>query len=281
MVELLNKTPKVIILIISIFLVIVIGYADFLTGYEFAWSIFYFIPIYFSAWYGKKSLSILIAILSGISWLIADIYSGHPYSNIIIPYFNGLVRTTTFLLFALLFSKIKEISQKEKELARRDFLTGLLNSRGFYEYLNNEIERFKRYKSPFTIVYMDIDNFKQLNDNIGHLKADEIIREIAREIRKHFRSADIIARLGGDEFCFLLVETDYQKAKLAMDKLKDKLLSFVSDKNLPITFSYGVATFENDLSIKNLTPEEVVKIADDLMYESKKNGKNKITHKVY
>jgi diguanylate cyclase (GGDEF)-like protein len=213
--------------------------------------------------------------------LIADIYSGHPYSNIIIPYFNGLVRTTTFLLFALLFSKIKEISQKEKELARRDFLTGLLNSRGFYEYLNNEIERFKRYKSPFTIVYMDIDNFKQLNDNIGHLKADEIIREIAREIRKHFRSADIIARLGGDKFCFLLVETDYQKAKLAMDKLKDKLLSFVSDKNLPITFSYGVATFENDLSIKNLTPEEVVKIADDLMYESKKNGKNKITHKVY
>jgi diguanylate cyclase (GGDEF)-like protein len=279
--ELLNKTPKVIILIISIFLVIVIGYLDFLTGYEFAWSIFYFIPIYFSAWYGKKSISILIAILSGISWLIADIYSGHPYSNIIIPYFNGLVRTTTFLLFALLFSKIKEISQKEKELARRDFLTGLLNSRGFYEYLNNEIERFKRYKIPFTIVYMDIDNFKQLNDNIGHLKADEIIREIAREIRNHFRSADIIARLGGDEFCFLLVETDYQKAKLAMDKLKDKLLSFVSDKNLPITFSYGVATFENDLSIKNLTPEEVVKIADDLMYESKKNGKNKITHKVY
>jgi diguanylate cyclase (GGDEF)-like protein len=281
MVELLNKTPKVIILIISIFLVIVIGYTDFLTGYEFAWSIFYFIPIYFSAWYGKKSISILIAILSGISWLIADIYSGHPYSNIIIPYFNGLVRTTTFLLFALLFSKIKEISQKEKELARRDFLTGLLNSRGFYEYLNNEIERFKRYKSPFTIVYMDIDNFKQLNDNIGHLKADEIIREIAREIRNHFHSADIIARLGGDEFCFLLVETDYQKAKLAMDKLKDKLLSFVSDKNLPITFSYGAATFENDLSIKNLTPEEVVKIADDLMYESKKNGKNKITHKVY
>jgi diguanylate cyclase (GGDEF)-like protein len=262
-------------------LVIVIGYADFLTGYEFAWSIFYFIPIYFSAWYGKKSISILIAILSGIIWLIADIYSGHPYSNIIIPYFNGLVRTTTFLLFAFLFSKIKEISQKEKELARRDVLTGLLNSRGFYEYLNNEIERFKRYKSPFTIVYMDIDNFKQLNDTIGHLEADKIIKEIACEIRNHFRSADIIARLGGDEFCFLLVETDYQKAKLAMDKLKDKLLSFVSDKNLPITFSYGVATFENDLSIKNLIPYEVVKIADDLMYESKKNGKNKITHKVY
>jgi len=281
MLEFLNKSPKIIKLIIPIFLVIVIGYADFLTSYEISWEILYFISIFFSAWYDGKNTSILIAILSGISWLIANIYSRHSSPNQMILFFNALGMTITFIFFALLFSKIRKILRNERRLVRRDFLTGLLNSKGFYEYLENEIERFKRYKSPFTVVYMDIDNFKQLNDRIGHLEADKIIKEIAYRIRSYFYSVDTVARLGGDEFGFLLVKVNSKKSKLIMERLKDKLLQFVNNKNLPITFSYGVATFESDLSIKDLSPTELVKIADDLMYKSKKNGKNRITYKVY
>jgi len=213
---------------------------------------------------------------------VTDIHAGHPYSKAIIPFVNATIRTITFVLFSFLFSRIKKLLNELKKLSITDHLTGLLNSRGLYLFnLEIEIERFRRYRHPFTVVYIDIDNFKQVNDTMGHLAGDEIIKQVACEFKKNLRLTDVIARVGGDEFVFLMRETSSKEARLVMKRLKQVMLKFVNDKNVPITFSYGVATFEKGLSIKNFTLEDFIRTADKLMYNSKRSGKNKITHKIY
>jgi diguanylate cyclase (GGDEF)-like protein len=258
-------------------LIAIIGLIDYLTGHELAFSELYIIPIALISWCMERKFRHWAAILSAVVWLTADLSTGFPYSQPFIPIWNTLIRMALFFMITWLFSTLKISMAREKELARIDYLTGAANSRCFKELLQAEIDRYQRYEHPFALAYIDLDNFKSVNDRFGHSAGDEVLRAVVNSAKKHLRKTDVIARLGGDEFALLLPETSPEFARSAIAKIQGYLLDEMRRSNWPVTFSIGVLTCGKTPS----TPDELVKIADELMYVVKRNEKNAINYAAY
>ncbi len=170
-------------------------------------------------------------------------------------------------------NQINLVLQREKELARTDALTGLANRRAFYEALRAERSRASRYGRPITLAYVDLDNFKRVNDTLGHAIGDELLVCVADLLRSNLRMSDSVGRLGGDEFALLLPETGPQHAEGLLKKLAAVLNAAMQAQKWPVTFSIGAAAF-----LDNPPPmEEMIRTADELMYSVKKSGKNRVS----
>lgn len=278
-IEYLSKKSRLSLIILCVAFVIFLGVINYLIGPDFSFLVFYLIPVFWAAWFAGRWVGIVISIASAIVWLTA--YSmATSFSYSFSTYWNMAVRLVLFLLFSYTFTNMKNIAIKldrEKMLARTDYLTGVANRRSFFEFANIEIERASRYKHHFTVVYMDIDNFKAINDTSGHTVGDSILRSVGKTIKNISRSSDLIARVGGDEFVILLPESDYQSAKVAINKIHAKLSEMAQHNGWPITFSFGVVTFASTPS----SVDEMVKKADDLMYSAKNAGGNLVRHEVF
>ena len=272
----LDKIPKIVIPVIGVSLVMLLGAIDHLTGYEISFSIFYLLPVAFVSWFDKRSHAVIVCILSAATWLWADITSGHIYAQPAIPVWNSIMRLGFFLMATFSLSAMKELLDKEQTFARNDFLTGVANSRAFNEIAKIEIDRSVRFSRPFTIAYIDIDNFKQVNDTLGHSQGDKLLQSVAKTIIANTRSIDIVSRLGGDEFAILFPESNEENAKTAINKVQKELLSSVTNDKWPVTFSIGVVT-----CYKSCNLDELIKEADNLMYTVKASGKNGIEYKIH
>jgi len=272
----LEKIPKTAILVISVALVMILGVIDNLTGYEISFSIFYLLPVVLVSWFDKRSHAVIISILSAVMWLWADIYSGHIYSHPAIHVWNSIIILGFFLMAAFSLLEIKKLLENDHTFARTDFLTGVANSRAFYYSAQIEIDRSVRFSRPFTVAYIDIDNFKQVNDTLGHLQGDNLLQSVAKTIKDNIRSIDIVARLGGDEFAILFSETNEENAKTAINKVQRELLSIVKNNDWPVTFSIGAVTCYESCNL-----DELIKEVDKLMYTVKERGKNGIEYKIH
>jgi len=264
-------------LLIGFTLIGLIGLLDYLTGYELAFSAFYVLPIALITWLTNRTLGLVSSITSALVWFGADTATGHLYSNLFIPYWNTLIRLAFFTIITLLLSALRTSHQNQRELARIDNLTGAVNSRFFYDLAQMELDRFRRFGRPFTLAYLDIDNFKVVNDQFGHSTGDQVLRNVVSSIRGNLRKTDVVGRLGGDEFLLLLPGTDQEPAKAALSKIQSALSEKMQDNNWPITFSIGVVTC---LAAPEKV-EELVRMADELMYSAKRKGKNSIEFSTY
>jgi diguanylate cyclase (GGDEF)-like protein len=254
-----------------------VGVIDHITGPELFVSIFYLLPIFLVTWFTERWMGVTISIVSAITWLITDFTAGHAYSYPAIPYWNMIVRLGTFLIMTLILSALKKALEHEKELARTDPLTGVANGRYFITLADMEINRARRYKHSFTVVYIDLDNFKTVNDQFGHSTGDALLRSVAHTIRNNIRATDIVGRLGGDEFAILLPETGPEPAEVITRKVQKVNLDVMHKNEWPVTFSIGVVTFLGPPS----TVDEMLKISDGVMYAAKKNGKNAIKYEIF
>jgi len=171
---------------------------------------------------------------------------------------------------------VKNVLEDEKDSARKDFLTGIANRRSFFELAGIETKRSGRYKTPLTTIYLDLDNFKTINDQFGHHIGDEVLCSVSKTIKRNIRSIDTVARLGGDEFAILLPETGAKSADVVSRKIQKELLDIMETNGWPVTFSMGVATYKKATGNFN----EIIKKADGLMYSVKQHGKNMIKHEV-
>ncbi len=175
--------------------------------------------------------------------------------------------------------KIQELCKLCEELhnqASFDFLTGLYNRRFFEKELEINVERAIRERSVFSLILMDLDHFKRVNDKYGHLTGDEVLKGVAALIKRNIRKIDIPARYGGEEFAIILPGTSSEGALSAANRLKQELASlrFGPKKNpFSITASMGVATYRPR---SNISAHEFLQEVDRLLYRAKESGRNKI-----
>lgn len=187
--------------------------------------------------------------------------------------------TDAELDFLNLFSKqielaitIADLFQAVKNQAVTDPLTGLYNRRHFEEFLKKEATRAERMKQPFTIISLDLDYLKQINDKYGHSYGDSAIKEVAEVLKKNARSIDVAARMGGEEFNIILPGVDSKGGLIAAERIRKAISECKLRKVGKITASIGVATFlEHSDKI-----DELLEITDQAMYMAKRNGRNQV-----
>ena len=176
-----------------------------------------------------------------------------------------LARTRTLLEF-------KAYLDVCEEAAFTDHLTGLANRRRFERQLEREVARMERYGHPFSLLMIDIDSFKDLNDSFGHDAGDDAIRRLSKVLREGTRGIDLAARIGGEEFAVLLVETSKQGGSEVAERLRAAIKVLEIPKARHITASFGVAECPTDAH----TAAEVLKAADVALYEAKRNGRDRV-----
>gem|GEM_PF-1180806 len=176
-----------------------------------------------------------------------------------------------------LISEIEKAKKELEELAITDPLTGLFNRRYLMFKLKEEFLRSIRYNKTFSLIILDLDKFKDINDTFGHEEGDELLRFISNKLKGAVRATDIVARFGGDEFVVLLPEAN----KIEAVALADRIRSGSFKENLPYKYrivsgSFGVATFRPD---KSLSSElDLLKLADSALYRSKRLGRDRVSH---
>jgi len=170
--------------------------------------------------------------------------------------------------------------EKLKFLAYSDPLTGLLNRRAMENALKREFNREKRYRRMLSVVFIDLDDFKSVNDVHGHDIGDELLKYVASQLLDISRDTDVVARFAGDEFIVILPEASAVSTKILMNRLKDYFLSHplnTPETSIPVSISFGVASTE-DKSIKN--PAMLLKKADEMLYKAKAARKKKPFRKI-
>jgi diguanylate cyclase (GGDEF)-like protein len=254
-----------------------LGLIDYATGNELNISLFYLIPIALVTWAVDHKTGLFLSFLSGLTLLGAEIAAGQIYSHSLFYFLNTLVRTAFYVVVVYLVTELQKSRKEEQLAARTDYITGAVNARYFNELLQMEISRIRRYPHPITLVYVDIDNFKLVNDLFGHKVGDEVLRFIATELKSQLRVTDTVARLGGDEFVLLLPSTRQPEARLVVSKVYANLMEKMRQKNWPVTFSMGAVSCE----FSPYSAEQLVNMADELMYEVKNSTKNDIRFRTW
>lgn len=271
-----KRAPKTITEL-SLVLILVLGVVHYVLGETVTIAPLYIFPTLFSSWYGSKTTGMVSAFLSTLVFVVLE-----TAFNRVVPAFYELLffsapYLAAYMLLAVLIINFRDVHRMEVYAADTDNLTGLHSARSFYAELANELLRSKRYDHPFSLAYLDVDNFKSINDSLGHAAGDKLLKEVANCLISSLRATDVIARLGGDEYACLLPETNQEKARLAFLKTVDLLKRRMAKNKWNVSFSIGVMTFEN-------LPEdmkEAIDLADKLMYSVKNDHKDNVAYQVY
>ena len=262
---------------ISIGLLAAIVLGDLATGFELSLSSLYLVPVaLITLGFGMRA-GMSMALLAYGSWIGVNSAGALERSVTAYVFWEGGIRFATAGAFVILIDKLKRTMEREMRRSRRDPLTRLPNRRAFFEALDDALKRARRYRRSISIAYIDLDNFKQLNDTQGHHAGDRALRAVAATMLHHVRQVDVPARLGGDEFAVAYIETSAAAGLKAVNLLRDRLTEVSERHDWGVTFSIGLASFETVPD----SVEAMIDAADHLMYEVKQHGKGSIRHQVY
>jgi diguanylate cyclase (GGDEF)-like protein len=258
--------------LVAIGLMALVGYLNFHAGFFITLSMFYLFPILLGAIWVSVRFGLVLCFAASFLWVWSEIATGRPYGAAWSVIWNWLTRGAVFAAFCVLL----EMFLRERRQSLQDPLTGIANRRWFVIFAAQEIRRFRRYHQPFTALYLDCDDFKSVNDRLGHTGGDRLIRDIASTLSKLVRSSDCVARLGGDEFGVLLLQTEPDKAQMTAEKLRRELRSSLEKLGWRVSFSIGAVTY---LSAPG-SVDDILRASDACMYGAKKRGKNSVYHEI-
>jgi diguanylate cyclase (GGDEF)-like protein len=266
-----SKIYKFTIRFLIVVFVAIVGYFDHLSGTELAFSFFYLIPVAAAAWWQNRTFSLAVAFLCAVtSWMVEAISGFSLYQNHSFAIWNALLRLGIFIFFVFLLDSLKNKVMKLADLAHEDPNTGILNARGFYETGRQLLEKSQGQGFPVALAYLDLDDFKQVNDSRGHLEGDRFLKLVAHTLSTGFSKNITAGRLGGDEFALFIFGLMTPQIDQFFQKLRSNLNSRIQSEGFSVTFSIGVT-----IHVEPPTDlEALVHEADSLMYEAKRSGKN-------
>lgn len=262
-----GKRPLLTVCFLSLFAV---GYVDSITTPEIPLALFYLPPIGLAAWAGGTGWGSVASLVATSLWYLSEIAYGRTFSSPYVTAWIAITRTGFFLVVAWLVSSLHRVLRAEWEHARTDPMTGIANARYFRERVRGEIERCERYAGVMTLVYIDLDRFKEINDRLGHLAGDNLLRSVAEQLQLQLRSTDCVGRLGGDEFGILLPETGSADAEMLLARLAPRIRTALDSIAGEVTASIGIVTcLEPPESV-----DAIIGMADEVMYTVKRGGRN-------
>lgn len=251
--------------------VLAIGVLDYFSGAELRVFPLYYAPISLVAWFHGRTGAAILASLSTVTWLTANYLAGLQFSSALVWVANTLLHGASFAFAGIVVAMLRAALGRERGLSRSDPLTSLLNTRAFYEEAERTLAHCRRQGRPVTIAYIDLDNFKDVNDALGHRAADDLLRQFGKLLRTSLRPSDLTARLGGDEFAILLPETGPQQGEATLTRIHS-LLAHRFAPTAEMTSSIGAVTFMT----APVYVEEMVHQADIRRYAAKNQGRNRI-----
>jgi len=233
------------------------------------WLVVFLIGVFLSLKPAHINLFILL-ILIGMIILAADnlwmLYSSNELQ------FASVFRwANAFFNISIATLLIQRIGLLQQHNATTDALTGILNRHALYPALNQELERSARYARPFSIILFDVDEFKNINDDFGHLEGDKVLRELSKLVSGMLRKTDCVGRWGGEEFLLILPETETAEAQILAERIREKIEETHFLEKYYITSSFGVAAYRSGQTL-----EILLECADKSLYQAKNNGRNQV-----
>ncbi len=269
-----STSEKIFVSAAAVAFTLCLGVLDHVTGDEISSAFFYLLPVSAVAWFVGANAGIVFSLLSAGIWEAANWPEVAGRAQLAIAVWNGGSRLGFFIVVTLLLSRLRLDMARQESLARTDALTGLLNRRAIEERGALETARARRHGSPLAVAYLDLDDFKTVNDRHGHAEGDAVLRTVARTLLAGVREVDAVARLGGDEFCILFPDTEQAEARETVDRLHASLTDALAARDWPVTASWGVAVAEGSRPRFSA----LLRTADSLMYEAKSAGRNVIRY---
>ena len=250
--------------------IVFVGMLDLATGVEVRVYPLYFLPLSVGAWTMGRRGAWTGSVLAAVAWYVSNRLAGLSYTNQVTWLWNLAAQTFAFSTVSLLIARMRHLLDFEEASARTDALTGLDNRRAFYERLEQVTALARRHAHPITIAYLDLDNFKSVNDLLGHRRGDDLLRTVAQTLRTALRMSDRAARVGGDEFVVCLPETGEAGARVVLNRVFESLTAAIHAPGCSVSVSIGAVAWSKPPA----TVENMMLAADELMYDVKRAGKN-------
>ena len=236
---------------------------------------FFLIPVASVGWFaGSRACGYTAALVTAVVSVVVAVEAANAPVGATVA--SGVARLILYLIVLAFLGAMRAMQVERDREASTDHLTGACNARSFRALALVEVDRARRHHRELSLAYVDVDDFKAINDGLGHTEGDRVLLEVSHVMRSLVRRIDTVARLGGDEFVVLLPETDASQSRVVVDRLRVELARLRTTDDGPVPCSIGLVTFVD--APRSL--QELVDAADELMYAAKNKGKNRVEQAV-
>ena len=267
----LPGVPKCWIVLFSLLWVAVVAVIDVFVSNTIPIMVFYLPPVAVICWTLNLRAAIVLSMICCFLWILDEVLAPSEADDLLMYWVSG-VHFAFFVVVVTVLSRLRRAHDYATREALTDRLTDLPNGRAFTEACDRAIANSLRSKLPLTVALIDCDSFKEVNDTLGHVEGDRLLKTLAHAMRGSLRSGDMLARLGGDEFGLLLPMTTQSEAEVVVKRLQALADQTMKEHDWSVTLSIGVVSYDMPPS----TVIAAITRADERMYATKRAGKNAI-----
>lgn len=230
------------------------------------------IPVVCVGWFASTPRwGYVLAVVAAADSAVLAMYA-ETQSPLALAVASACVRLVVYVVILALLGMMRQERAGHQQAAATDRQTGAINARTFHELAEAEVRRSTRHRTHISLAYIDVDDFKSVNDRLGHAEGDRVLLEVSHVLRTDVRVSDAVGRVGGDEFAILMPETSAEAAATVIARVQEQLTRVKTSDGSPVECSIGLVTFAKPPT----SVGELVSTADDLMYRAKRGGKNRV-----